>query len=88
MPDSVLSAAELYYLAEDSSDDETYADEHSLNRQRYFNMVCWVYGSDSENNQNLLEEWELPEARADQCEGEYAQLRNSWATLLGEHIRD
>ena len=88
MPDSVLSGAEIYYLAEDSQDDETYAGEHSLNRQRYFNMVCWVYGSDSENNQHLLDEWKLPEARAEQCESEYELMRNSWATLLGDHIRD
>lgn len=88
MADSVLSAAEIYYLAEDSNDDESFADEHSLNRQRYFNMVCWVYGSDAENNQALLDEWELPEARAEQCESEYAQLSNSWVKLLGDHIRE
>ncbi len=88
MAESVLSAAEIYYLAEDSSDDETFADEHSLNRQRYFNMVCWVYGSDTENHEALLEEWELPEARAEQCESEYAQLSNSWVKLLGEHVRE
>jgi hypothetical protein len=88
MADAVLSAAETYYVAEDGDDDETFADEHSLNKQRYFNMVCWVYGSDPDAHQDLLEEWELPEARAEQCEAEYETLRNSWSKLLANHLRE
>jgi hypothetical protein len=87
MNDAVLSAAETYYAAEDDADDDTFADEHSLNRQRYFNMVCWVYGSKPEAHEDLLEAWALPEARAERCEDEYAQISKSWATLLAEHVR-
>ena len=87
MQDSVLAAAETYYTAEDGADDETFADEHSLNRQRYFNMVCWVYGSDPENKDELIEDWQLPKARAEQCPAEYEQISRSWVTLLADHIR-
>ncbi len=87
MGDAVLSGAETYYTAEEEADQETLADEHSLNQQRYFNMVCWVYGSNPDENANLLEEWELPEVRAEQCPDEYALINRSWSALLAGHLR-
>ena len=88
MADAVLSAAETYYTAEaEETDQETLADEHSLNQQRYFNMVCWVYGSNPDDNEDLLEDWELPEARAEQCPDEYALINKSWSSLLADHLR-
>lgn len=84
--DSVLGAAASYYT-EDETDDSDFADEHSLNRQRYFNLVCWAYGSDPENSQELIDTWELPQARAEGCEAEYAQLDRSWSRLLRDHLQ-
>ena len=87
--DSVLGAAASYYSEEEEdAGDDDYADEHSLDRQRYFNLVCWAYGSDPDNRRELIEEWGLPEARADGCEAEYAQLDRSWTRLLGAHLRE
>ena len=88
MGDAVLSAAETYYTAEaEEADQETLADEHSLNQQRYFNMVCWVYGSNPDDNADLLEDWELPEAPAEQCPDEYKLINRSWSALLADHLR-
>lgn len=84
---SVLGAAATYYTDDDVADDD-FADEHSLNKQRYFNLVCWAYGSDPENRQDLIETWELPTARAERCEAEYAQLDRSWTRLLADHLRE
>ena len=84
--DSVLGAAASYYT-EDDAEDSDFADEHSLNRQRYFNLVCWAYGSDPQNSRELIDTWELPEARAEGCEAEYAQLNRSWSRLLRDHLR-
>jgi hypothetical protein len=86
--ESVLSSAATYYTAEEEANDDDLSDEHSLNQQRYFNMVCWVYGSDTEKHADLLEDWGLPESRADQCESEYQTLRNAWSRLLKDHLRD
>ena len=86
--DSVLGAAASYYTADAEAGDEDFADEHSLNKQRYFNLVCWAYGSDPDNSQSLIEEWELPEARAERCQGEYEQLDRSWTRLLSAHLRE
>jgi hypothetical protein len=83
---SVLGAAATYYTDGEAGDDE-FADEHSLDKQRYFNLVCWAYGSNPAESKHLVETWELPEARAEQCEAEYAQLDRSWSRLLGPHLQ-
>lgn len=85
--DAVLGAAATYYGDDSGVGAEDFADEHSLNSQRYFNMVCWVYGSDADNRQDLIDTWELPEARAEQCGDEYALIKRSWDRLLRAHLR-
>jgi Putative metallopeptidase len=64
------------------------ADEHSLDEQRFYNLVCWTYGSDPEYFASMVEDWGLPEDRAERCPGEYAQMSRSWDTLLGPHMRE
>ena len=59
-----------------------YADEHSLGPQRYYNVACWVYGSNPDKYAGLVGEGGLPEARAERCPGEYAQLEKSFGRLL------
>jgi hypothetical protein len=84
--DSVLGAAASYYTEDEAGEDD-YADEHSLGRQRYFNLLCWAYGSNPDESAHLIETWELPEARAERCQDEYAQLDRSWSKLLQPHLR-
>jgi hypothetical protein len=83
---SVLGAAATYYT-DDEVGDGDFADEHSLDKQRYFNLVCWAYGSDPDGQQDLIDTWELPETRAERCPDEYAQLDRSWNRLLNGHLR-
>lgn len=85
--DSVLGAAAVHYTDEDLAEADL-SGEHALDGQRYFNMVCWAYGSDPENSQALIEQWELPPERAAQCADEYKQLDRSWTRLLAGHLRD
>lgn len=84
--DAVLSAALSYYVSAEQSgneiDDSTFADEHSLDKQRFFNLVCWVYGSNPEKHEGLVGDDFLPEARAERCPGEYQQIDKSWSRLL------
>lgn len=58
-------------------------DEHSLDPQRYFNIICWVYGSDTASHQELLgREWALPRERAERCPAEYDRMSRAWESLL------
>jgi hypothetical protein len=60
-----------------------FADEHSLDEQRFFNILCWTYGASPTNRQRLLSA--IPPARAARCPGEYQQLASSWSRLLASH---
>ena len=85
--DSVLGVAAMYYTDAEVGDEEL-GNEHSLDKQRYYNLVCWAYGSDPDNSQELIDTWELPQARAELCVDEYKQLDRSWTRLLRDHLRE
>lgn len=84
---AILSSAEAFELDSGDSDESDMADEHSLDQQRYYNLVCWIYGSDPEYFSEVAKEWELPAARAEQCSSEYSRMSGAWSTLLGPHMR-
>ena len=85
---AILSSAEWFDLdASESEDEPDMADEHGLNEQRYYNLVCWIYGSDTEYFSDVVEDWELPPARAERCETEYQRMSQAWDALHGPHMR-
>lgn len=59
-----------------------YWDAHALGIQRYYAIVCLLYGSDPAEFGDLLAEAELPEARSRSCESEYAKADQSLQWLL------
>jgi hypothetical protein len=61
------------------------ADEHALDEQRYYNITCWIYGSDPAVFADLVGDGLLPEARAARCPSEWAQAASGWARLLDPH---
>jgi Putative metallopeptidase len=65
-----------------------FADEHSFNEQRYFNIVCWVYGHNREAYQALVDVGFLPIERAQRCPGEYAKIAKSWSSLLAPYTKN
>ncbi|WOD38378.1 DUF4344 domain-containing metallopeptidase [Nodosilinea sp. E11] len=64
-----------------------YWDEHSLSEQRFYNMVCLVYGSDPDWYAEWVSEDFLPESRAEGCEAEFAQADESWSALLTPYLK-
>ena len=59
---------------------------HSLNEQRFFNVACYVYGSDPEYNRDLLGFDYLPHSRAKTCPSEYERMSSSWDRLLDGYL--
>jgi hypothetical protein len=85
---AVLSAAAAFaYNGEARGGGVDYAGEHSLDEQRYFNMVCWVYGRDPRRHADLLEASGLPAGRAERCAAEYARVDASWRRLLQGQLK-
>jgi hypothetical protein len=59
-----------------------FADEHSLSEQRFFNILCLIFGSDPDKYESLVTGGWLPESRAVRCPNEYEQKSKAWETLL------
>jgi hypothetical protein len=69
-------------------DDLAFADEHALNGQRFFNVLCLVYGQNPEAHPEWTRDGTLPEERAERCPEEYGQTRAAWQQLLRPYLRD
>jgi hypothetical protein len=73
---------------EDGSGKElAFWDEHSLDEQRFYNIVCWSYGKNPEGFQDLVDDETLPEGRAQRCPAEYDRMSRSWDALLDPYVK-
>lgn len=73
---------------EDSEGEElAFWDEHSLDEQRFYNIVCWSYGKNPEAFQELVDDETLPENRAERCPAEYDRMSRSWDALLDPYVK-
>lgn len=64
-----------WQLALEEKSENSYWDLHSLDIQRYYSIVCLVYGSDRVKYADLLKTAELPLDRAEWCHEEYDQAK-------------
>lgn len=64
-----------------------WADEHSMDGQRFYNILCWVFGHNPEKYQSMVNN-PLPEQRAVRCPMEYTRLATAWLTLLKPYLKD
>lgn len=69
-------------------DESALWNEHSLDPQRFYNIICWVYGRDPEGYAYLLEDGVLPAERAEVCTAEYERLDRSWTGLLAPYLKE
>ena len=61
-------------------------DEHSLDGQRFYNIICWLYGQNPDKYQAAVSQL-LPEERSKNCVSEYNKMVSSWTRLLQPHTR-
>ncbi len=61
---------------------DLYANEHPLNEQRVFNMLCLAYGSNPALFTDTALELRLPQNRANRCQTEYQDTNNAIQQLL------
>lgn len=86
--DAALSGAEWFQSnSRRTGSRAPFWDEHSLDQQRYFNILCWVYGSDTTAHRALLgRDWGLPAARAERCPAEYDRMSRAWNLMLAPYM--
>lgn len=87
--DTVLSAALFFALSSEgqSNDDLNFWDEHSLDQQRFYNMLCFMYGSNPEKNKGIVGANGLPAQRAGRCPAEYKRADRAWERLLTPYLK-
>jgi Putative metallopeptidase len=87
----LADAAEGWFLAHrrdrKTGDEVAFYDEHGLNQQRAYHIVCLMVGSDDQKFEELANEAKLPKGRQDSCAGDYSNAVYSWDLLLKPHRR-
>ncbi len=82
----ISDTAQSYALydaeAQAAGSEPAYSDEHSLDLQRYYNLICLFYGANPEARKETAEALGLPPERAERCEAEFAQAQMAWGSVL------
>jgi len=66
-------------------DDFSYYDEHSLDIQRAYAMVCMMVGMDPDAFADTADAYGLDEDQRDACGGTFDQAISAWAVVLEPH---
>ena len=87
---SVIAAADAFHLEakQKNSDAKDFSDEHLLQEQRFYNILCMIYGSDTSKHSYFVSQKYLPETRAARCPNEYERMVQSWSELLQKWRKD
>lgn len=86
---SVFNGALSFAITDEGDlDDSAFWDEHSMGRQRFYNIICLLYGQDPDAHKGLVNEEVLPQARAQRCPSEYQRTEKAWGALLSPHIKN
>jgi hypothetical protein len=87
----LADAARGWFLSDrrdrDTDDTVAFYDEHGLNQQRAYEIVCLMVGSDEEKYKDLAEETKLPKERQETCAGDFSNAAYSWDLVLKPHVR-
>ena len=85
----LLEAAKGWVLTSkrDKKEKLAFYDEHGLDLQRAYNVVCFMVGFDPEKYKKLAADTKLPEERQKSCVRDYKTTVWSWDEMLKPHIR-
>jgi len=87
----VINAARGWFLSDQRDKKEgtpsEYYDEHGLDLQRAYNIVCLMVGAAPEKFMALANEVKLPEERQSSCHFDFSNASWSWEQVLKPHMR-
>ena len=88
----LVQAAQGWFL-NDRRDQELgekplYYDEHNLNRQRAYQILCLMVGSDPGKFKGLADQMKMPETRQQTCKRDFAKTSEGWQTVLKPWLRE
>ena len=81
-----LDGARWFQLQASQEHDTPLWDEHAIDAQRYYSVVCLIYGANPVKYGWFIGRGMLPAERASRCPEEYAKISRSWQTLLAPYV--
>jgi hypothetical protein len=88
--DQIIRSADFFYLSEKNRgpfSKTPFWDEHSLDLQRFYNIICLIYGTNPQRYANFIRLGTLPVERARRCQQEFTQIDRAWYRLLQPHAK-
>jgi Putative metallopeptidase len=87
----LIQAAKGWFLDDARNQKEGVAmafyDEHELDKQRGYRIICMMVGADPDRFSDLANEVKMPDERQENCAGDYSNASWSWETVLKPHLR-
>jgi hypothetical protein len=81
-----MSGAYWFQLQQKAGDETPFWDEHSFDAQRFYNVLCLIYGSNPDKYADFVTSGNLPQDRAAQCPAEYKKIKHAWDKLLQPYL--
>lgn len=86
----LIDAAESWKLSHERTlregGQQPFWDEHGMDLQRYYNIICMLYGSDPAKWEKIAMDSGMPKERAERCIGEYRHKAKAWDTIMQPHL--
>jgi len=87
-PKAAITGANYFYItSSEIGSGYAFWDEHALNQQRYYNILCWVYGSNPQKFNYFVGTYGLPQDRAERCQSEYEKMFEFWNATLTPYVK-
>jgi putative metallopeptidase DUF4344 len=77
-----------FLISDENYDDLIFYDEHDLDQQRGYRMLCLMVGADEDAFMELAQDLGLPEDRIETCGFDYDQTAESWEFATEPFVRD
>lgn len=72
----------LIYADAAEGGDAGYWGAHSLDMQRYYNLVCLFFGANPDERADVADDLNLPPERRESCPEEWEMASDSWGVML------
>jgi hypothetical protein len=83
-----MSGAHWFQIQQKNSGDKKlpFWDEHAFDGQRFYNIMCLIYGSNPDKYGSFVSSGNLPKDRAVRCKEEHGKITKAWEKLLQPHL--
>ena len=83
----LMSAAKLFALDTTPPNSRDLQDEHALSGQRFYSLVCMLYGSAPAKYSKLVTKLDYSASRLDRCQAESQSIVIAWQRILKPYLQ-